>query len=153
MFDFYGLAFDWPGRREASMKKNYVKKVRHLESATLAAICKSSTVERTDERFVPYFAMYEFEALLFSDPEKLARSLGVDFTHIQKICHDFNNPEEINDDPLKAPSKRIIQLVPNYRKIVDGNAIINDIGLQQIRQECQHFNEWLTRLENLSQIR
>ncbi|MEH1826497.1 MAG: DUF4276 family protein [Nostoc sp.] len=28
--------------------------------------------------------------------------------------------------------------------------IAMDIGLDTIRQQCQHFNQWLTRLEKIS---
>jgi hypothetical protein len=57
--------------------------------------------------------------------------------------------EDINDSPHTAPSKRITHVVPSYNKTAEGITIASDIGLQKIRQECPHFNAWLTQLENL----
>ncbi len=37
----------------------------------------------------------------------------------------------------------------NYDKVDDGLFILKEIGLDKIRQECPHFNSWLTQLENL----
>lgn len=149
-FDYYGLDHNWPGRRQAATLLHAVDKAKHLENATLEAICNLTSAVNTKERFIPFFAMHEFEALLFSDPDRLAQMLVVDVRIIQNICISFNNPEEINDDPITAPSKRILQLAPAYRKIVDGNEIIADIGLNHIRGKCPHFNDWLERLEELS---
>ena len=109
---------------------------------------------RTEQTFIqktlaPHFTMHEFEALLFSHPDKLTLALEIDPVKIRNISKAFQNLEEIDDDPTTAPSKRILSLAPGYRKIVDGNAIITEIGLQTIRQKCPHFNDWLTRLENL----
>ena len=64
-------------------------------------------------RFVPYVMMHEFEALLFSDCDAFARGifrpeLGTDF---QRIRDAFDSPEEIDDSPITAPSKRIELLV------------------------------------------
>jgi Domain of unknown function (DUF4276) len=61
----------------------------------------------------------------------------------------FSSPEHINDDPLTAPSKRILKCCDGYEKPLHGSLIAIDIGLEAIRQQCQHFNQWLLRLENL----
>ncbi|MDF5724254.1 MAG: hypothetical protein PUP91_28075 [Rhizonema sp. PD37] len=31
-----------------------------------------------------------------------------------------------------------------------GSVLAIDIGLDSIRQQCQHFNQWLLRLENIA---
>lgn len=53
--------------------------------------------------------MYEFEGLLFSDPQRFAS--GIDqlqlATAFSAIRKEFDTPEEINDSPMTAPSKRI----------------------------------------------
>lgn len=66
-----------------------------------------------------------------------------------QIIKQFSSPEEIDNDPKTAPSKRLRDIYPEYRKRVDGPTIASKIGLQLIRQECRHFNEWLTKLESL----
>ncbi|NJL76090.1 MAG: DUF4276 family protein [Saprospiraceae bacterium] len=60
-------------------------------------------------------------------------------------------PEEINESAQTAPSKRIIQYLPNYEKQKSqvGPMIAEDIGLELLRQRCPHFNEWITKLESL----
>jgi len=59
------------------------------------------------------------------------------------------NTEEIDDDPHAAPSKRIEQLCPAYQKPFYGALAARRIGIDVIRQECPHFNEWLSALESL----
>jgi hypothetical protein len=55
----------------------------------------------------------------------------------------FNSPEDINDNPLIAPliapSKPFSALCDGYEKPLDSSLIAIDIGLDTIRQQCQHF--------------
>jgi len=62
----------------------------------------------------------------------------------------FPTPEDINDDPATAPSKRIIQVCPSYRKVVQGTTAARRIGIEAMRRECPHFRNWLEQLETLS---
>lgn len=93
--------------------------------------------------------MHEFEALLFSDVEILAEKAEIDAAQLKRIIKKYSNPEEINDDPGSAPSKRLVRLKGGYRKVAMGKAVSEAIGIPVIREKCPHFNEWLTRLENL----
>ena len=103
-------------------------------------------------RFVPYVMMHEFEAMLFSDCAVFAQAIGYpEFAgRFRQIRDAFNTPEEINDSPVNAPSKRIKALVPGYEKPLYGIIAALDIGLGAIRRECPHFEQWLIRLENLA---
>lgn len=58
----------------------------------------------------------------------------------------FEAPEEINDSPEAAPSKRIVDIFPRYEKPPMGSLAAIEIGLEAIRRECPHFNAWLNRL-------
>ena len=60
--------------------------------------------------------------------------------------------EHINDGEQTAPSKRIIDILPEYdgRKSSAGPDIAEYIGVATIRSKCPHFDEWLTTLENLT---
>ena len=103
-------------------------------------------------RFIPYVQMYEFEGLLFSSPEAIGTVLHdqnvTDWA--QGVLDQFNNnPEEINDAPQTAPSKRIIQKT-NYRKTTHGPNIAKEIGLPTMREMCLGFSEWLTKIEALA---
>ena len=62
-------------------------------------------------------------------------------------CYD--SPEHINDSPITAPSKRILRCCPGYDKPLHGSLIAMDIGLDTIRKQSQHFDKWLTKLENI----
>lgn len=67
----------------------------------------------------------------------------------EAIRNAFASPEEIDDSPLTAPSKRVEKLVPGYTKPLLGTLAVLEIGLEAIRRECPHFGCWLGRLEAL----
>lgn len=145
MFDFYKLPNDFPGKRNLPTGTCY-DRVAHLEKAFVEDLSHS--------KFVPYIMLHEFEALLFSSPAEIAKAFPDrdESYELQKIkTAHRNNPEEINDDETTAPSKRLKKLYPNYDKVFQGPAIIQQIGLDVIRAECPHFNDWLTKLESLGQ--
>jgi hypothetical protein len=48
-----------------------------------------------------------------------------------------------------VPSKRLGALYPHYDKVLHGSLISEAIGLGKLRQECQHFDKWVSRLEHL----
>ena len=102
-------------------------------------------------RFIPYVQMHEFEALLFSAPGQLASEVGrPDLEqHFQAIRDAFATPEHIDDSPHTAPSKRIKQVFPRYRKVQMGLRAAGVMGLHKIRKECPLFSAWLARLESL----
>jgi hypothetical protein len=84
-------------------------------------------------------------------PAEIARALNEPGKEpeLTNIRTSFQNPEEINDDPKTAPSKRLKGLFPVYNKPFYGMVISKRIGLNAIRTECPHFNQWVSRLENL----
>jgi hypothetical protein len=96
--------------------------------------------------------LHEYEGLLFSSPVEIAKTLQGDGNmeaRLMRIRRDFKTPEEINDNPNTAPHSRIEQLLPGYNKPLYGVLIAARIGLERIRTECPHFNQWLTRLEGI----
>lgn len=154
MVDYYGLpqAGDraWPGRQAAGAMP-FEQKATIVERALSTDICRELGDNFDSRRFIPFVIMHEFEGLLFSDCEGFAQGIGrpeltADF---QTIRDQFPlGPEEINDSPKTAPSKRVEQLVQGYEKPLLGTLAILEIGLQAIRKECPHFGMWLTCLEN-----
>lgn len=148
MFDFYGLSDDFPG---FSIQGNYqsVQKAEIIEEAIKKDIIQTLENTINPNRFIPYIQMHEFEALLFSDPQALARGiyqneLAPEFARIRKA---FLTPEDIDDNPITSPSKRIINLYKNYNKSTGGILAAIEIGLATIRSECKHFDHWLGKLE------
>lgn len=103
--------------------------------------------------FIPYVQLHEFEALIMVDPDRLLTMYPDCQIGINRLKKDIRgmNPEEINESPQTAPSKRIIKYLPGYegQKAQVGPLVAEDIGLHLLRQHCPHFNEWITRLEGL----
>jgi len=152
MVDYYGLPQSgsraWPGREAAGIKP-FDQKAFTVERALLEDICRELGPGFDPERFIPYVMMHEFEGLLFSDCERFGRGIGRPdlAAAFQAVREQFATPEEINDSPLTAPSKRVEQLVPGYEKPLLGTLAALEIGLDAIRRECPHFRDWLGRLE------
>ena len=103
-------------------------------------------------KVVSYVQRHEFEGLLFSDVRAFGAIQGVSDRSIAKLGEvrsQFATPEDINDDPNTAPSKRIADAIPAYRKRLHGPLVAEDTGFDTIRGECRRFDEWLMRLESL----
>jgi hypothetical protein len=155
MVDYYGMPASgnraWPGRGNPT-GLSAQEKAAYVEQCILddlqAEITKSHLHLR-ELRFIPFVVMHEFEGLLFSDPVALASVIGSSASALTTIRQQFPTPEEINDSTETSPSKRLRLLVPYYNKRLGGERAAPAIGLQAIRDECPHFNEWLTRLERI----
>jgi hypothetical protein len=142
MLDYDGLPPDFPGMNNRP-SGDPVSRVTFVEQAI-----HSHFNMRPD--IIPYLSLHEFEALIFASPEELPRML-VDPAKQSKfveIRNAFNTPEDI--DETDWPSKRIVALFPAYRKKVHGPTVAKRIGLTNLRQECPHFNQWLSLLEKFS---
>ena len=138
MMDYYGLPNDFPGLDGRVADAH--EQVMRLELALQQDIDAPN--------FIPNLMLHEFEALLFSAPEKIAEWLDDQalLAPMAAIRAAFATPEHINNSLQTAPSKRILALVPHYKKTVDGPLIAEDIGLDAIRAQCPHFNNWIERL-------
>jgi len=68
----------------------------------------------------------------------------------QRVRDDFPTPEDLDDDPATAPSKRVLQACRSYRKVLHGTIAARGIGIEAMRRECPHFRDWLERLEALA---
>ena len=154
MVDFYGLPADgdgcWPGRAGSDHLPPQAR-VLVLEQALKNDVMHELGSAFHGDRFIPYVMLHEFEGLLFSHPAIFAQAIGrpeleVPFTQIR---NQFATPEEINDSPQTAPSKRVEQLMPKYEKPLFGVFAVLEMGLDRIRVECPHFDTWLTKLESL----
>ena len=108
---------------------------------------------RDVRRVFPYVQKHEFEALLFSDVAAF-KAIGPEadgaVETLAGIRRQFETPEDIDDDPENAPSRRIAGVVAGYRKRLHGPLIAREAGLAKIRAECSRFRAWLTRLEGLA---
>ena len=151
MLDFYGLGSDFPGTPLPDNLRN-LEKVNRIEQALKAAIVDEYPDLRGDLRFLPYLQLHEYEGLLFSDPAKFAQGIYQPSlaTSFQEIRAAFQTPEDINDRPDRAPSKRVVQVYPAYEKLLHGTLAALHIGIDRMRQECPHFRAWIEQLEALA---
>ena len=154
MVDYYELPQSgsgaWPGREQASAS-TFPDKARLVQESLAADVREQMGIDFDVRRFVPYLMMHEFEAMLFSDCAGFGTGIGrPELTpRFQQIRDEFASPEEIDDSPTRAPSKRVEALVAGYQKPLLGILAVMKIGLPRIREECPHFSAWLSHLENL----
>lgn len=152
MVDYYALPDRgdrcWPGRAEAATASPSGR-AACVEAAILQDISADMGSAFDPRRFVPFVVLHEFEGLLFSDCQAFARGVGRGELAgaLQAIRDAFDSPEDINDSPLTAPSKRVEALLPGYDKPFLGALAVIEIGLDRIRTECPHFRAWLSRLD------
>lgn len=146
MFDLYALPDDFPRVEEANHNIDPYEKVRILEEALGQDI--------NDRRFIPYIQLFEFETLLFTNPQKFEIEYfnsGKQIAELQTIVDEKGNPELINGGKETAPSKRIIKVFPDYanNKPAIGSMVAQEIGIDKLKKSCKHFAEWIGKLENL----
>lgn len=152
MIDLYGMGRGYPGTPAPAGLSN-LEKVRHIERAFKNDVVSELPDLRADVRFLPYLQLHEYEGLLFSDPPRFATGIGQPqlTSGFQTIRDAFATPEDINDNPNTAPSKRVAQYYRPYSKPIDGLRAAKAVGVARMKQECPHFCDWVTRLEQLGQ--
>jgi len=70
-------------------------------------------------------------------------------SQLQAECQQYASPELINHGPHAHPKARITRYLADYHANVDGPLLAQAIGLSRMREQCPHFNRWLTTLEQL----
>lgn len=148
MFDLYALPTDFPGYKEAITKMDKYERVKTLEEA-FAKDCD-------DARFIPYIQLHEFEALVFcglSFLKDLYPKCKVGYRELENTLLCQPNPELINTNPDKAPSKRIIKAIETdskslyrYNKPRTGKYVTEKVGIEELRSKCKHFSDWIDNL-------
>ena len=146
MFDLYALPNDFPGYEEANSIIEPYAHVNSLEQSLANAI--------NDSRFIPYIQLHEFEALVFCGIDYLVKI----YPKCKKSCEQltatlqkYGNPELIDNDPTTAPSTRIIKAIEGenkykYNKPTTGKSVTKEIGIDELRAKCPHFNKWVDSL-------
>lgn len=140
LVDFYGFS-DRAGRSPDQ-----------LEAVIAQAV--GSIIRDYDPRYVlPYVQRHEFEGLLFSDPAAFAWVGDGWNSQVEEaltaVAQAFPTPEDINDGPQTAPSKRLLKIFPpgTYSKLEHGPLIAEAIGIETMRQTCPRFATWIARLQ------
>ena len=149
MFDFYGIPKDTPGYDYTKSLLPHLEQVELMEQAVYEDIdksCKAKTI-----CFVPYLELHEFEAMLFSSEAGIYEYFKdeanlEEFNHILK---SYPNPEDIDNGPTTAPSKRMESIIPDYEKPLYGNCMAMSIGIETIMKKCLHFRNWMEKIIGL----
>ncbi len=150
LMDYYGLPSDFPGKEASDRCTGSYEKLSNISEALSREI--SLELGAAGCRFIPYVQMYEFEGLLFSQTRVLAESIQKSnlAEKFGKIRDSFSTPEDINDSPDTAPSKRIERLFSGYDKPIHPVLAASEIGLDAIRLECRLFDRWVKQIEELT---
>lgn len=144
LLDFYGLPEDFPGLADAGELEQSPERVIRAQNGLANAI--------SHPRLIPFLALHEFEAWLFSAPEIVATHFGnpAFAAQLEKIVAQAGSPEAINHGQTTHPKARLRNLPTGYRETTDGPTLAEKIGIPTLRAHCPHFDGWLTRLETLS---
>jgi hypothetical protein len=143
-FDLFGAPDDTPGWTPPGQARG---------PGRADAIIQAVAAAHDDDRLLPFVQVHEFEALLFSDlgATEAFTSDQLDAAAFARLRRDVAGlaPEEVNDGPETAPSKRLLKFVPGYRKVAFGPLIAAAIGLPRLREACPRFGAWVSWLESL----
>jgi hypothetical protein len=166
MIDLYRFPADW---------KDYVDEaLARLALAERDPATRASMIERAIQQkyaplfshgvtFEPFLLVYEFEALLFSDPTKFVSTEAEDGLFfamseadnrklvgaVTAIRDAFTTPERINnsDPPGKRLEEAFEQVGERYNKPYCGVRLAQRMTLPKIRRECARFGKWVEWLE------
>ncbi|MDE5876968.1 MAG: DUF4276 family protein [Muribaculaceae bacterium] len=144
--DYYGIkdSYNFPGGEES--------KTISLKDNKLKFLCDKMKADISPElvsRFIPYMQIHEFESLLYSDIEVFKNNFNTDelnFSLLEKAIREFPDPEDINSRPTLAPSKRLLEAIQGYDKVIYGNCLAAEIGLKKIIAKCPLFKQWISSL-------
>ncbi|RUM46740.1 MAG: hypothetical protein DSY80_01670 [Desulfocapsa sp.] len=150
LIDFYG-AKEWPGLDSVRSGATPAKIAQTINEATKTEVVNLFADWRANVRFIPYVAVHEFEAMLFSDVDLLSVKLNINKEQVEQVLAEYGEPEAINNNPETAPSKRLDGWSVNgkFPKTTTGIVIARQIGIPTIREKCPLFDDWLTTIENI----
>lgn len=148
--DYYGTK-EWPGLDSVPIPASPEAIAKAINEATKSQVTSLFSAQQAERRFIPFVAVHEFEALLFSDAGILAQQLGIDASAISTVISECGSPEAINNHPQKAPSKRLDAWCANGRflKTTMGISVADKIGIEKMREKCPLFNSWLATFEEI----
>lgn len=147
MIDLYALSTDFPCFNDSQAYSDKYQLVKFLE--------ESFKKDIGVQNFIPYIQLHEFETLLLHDIQKIADEffdVSVNVKEFQEEIAKYDNLELVNSSKENAPSKRIDRHTDKQycgRKVTSSFKILQNIDVDVLRSEYHHFNEWLTKIENI----
>ncbi|EAH8849770.1 DUF4276 family protein [Campylobacter lari] len=149
MFDYYGLDDEFLKENKADTDiYEYIEKIQKDFDEAIKQKCNTN-------KFFSYIQPHEFESLLFSDITKIIEADAEWdeklICELECIIEKYNNPELINNSKETSPSHRLKNIFssPSYKKVLHGSKIAKEIGIDNIRLKCQHFNKWCEKIDAL----
>lgn len=141
--DYFRLRNDFPKYKAAQQIHNKIAKVDFLEQSLAEAI--------NHPRFIPYIQLHEFEGLLFAAKDGFEYLPDINRPNLSKLLlavEEKENPEELNDGELTAPSKRLERLIPGFDKSKPfyGGLIAEVNTIEAILGRCTRFKNWVETL-------
>jgi hypothetical protein len=153
LLDLYGLDTSFPGFAQARAMPDLDRRVNHLNAALAHELV--AYVGCRPERFIAHIQPYEYEGLLFSDPQALAQTepgWQGSLAQLTAVRAAFPTPEHINDSYETKPSRRLEQLLqPGYKKTRHGPLAAERVSLAAMERECPHFRGWMESLRRLGE--
>lgn len=159
--DYYGRQGDpWPSETSAKSRGLTAAQIAAtLENDIRAAICADPRVDGSRLRLIPYIQVHELEALLYAQPDMLAKEVFGDQAKADllkaELAH-LAHCELLNDSPITAPSKRLERHFGAYKKgrgiTSHARLFAEKADLPLVRAACPRFNAWLASLENPASI-
>lgn len=138
LVDFFHCP-DLPNKEEWDKIANHKERVEAMEQSIADDI--------RDHRFIPYIQLHEFKALLFSSSVGFELYFSDEETKkALAVINAFENPEDINTSPTGAPSKRLLDIRDKYEKVVEGNVLALEIGMEKMLSKCPRFRAWIEKL-------
>ena len=140
--DYYALTSDFPGTHGLQSADPY---------QCVAQLKMAIEQHFTDPRFHPFLMLHEFEALLFADPDMVARGMNdpAKAQSLHMVRDNASGPEKVNHSPETHPAAKIKLAFPQYQKVINCVTLVSQIGLPKILQECPHFKQWHDTLRDL----
>lgn len=146
LVDYYGYPSDAPQCSCSGM---------HLQPACVEA--REQAIQATlpsDQRFVPFIALYEFETLVIAAGAGAADVLGnaeASKAFKRIVNENDGDAERINNSPATAPSKRVAETIEGYSKVRDGVAIIENV-LDSALIYTPRFDAWISLLKAVENV-
>jgi hypothetical protein len=98
-------------------------------------------------KFHIHISVYEIEALMFADPNRIARMLKVN------SIGEFHHPEKIND--VNPPAKLLNELFRQhlkrrYGKTTDGVSLLRELNFDLVYKQCPNFKIFVDDLGSIT---
>jgi Domain of unknown function (DUF4276) len=142
LYDFYGFVGRLPQETADALQERITKAMR----------------EDNTPRLIPYVQQYEFETLMLTSPEEIARYFKMPqlAQDVSRVVNQAGGAEYVNDGYDTAPSRRLekwteraMMSFNKKTKVRHGASVCQRIGLGTIRKACPRFDRWLACLEGL----